>query len=229
MSHTQTKDGGSVTWTEQVAQAQPDQRALHPDISEAEAAGLGAAREKVGQAGGSAPEQGTDAGASGSSGSCSESAACRSEVEGPEHAADLQPTAVQQSDAAAQEEQSHTSGEEGVMQAPSESTPGANPAASAAKDTIDDADATQESISREGDHGRGECSSHTSMDAGSSAEDIAAVLADAVHALEEDQEMQRPDQDSWVHGKEGLSDVAHRLVPRSCAEQALEAGRGNAQ
>ena len=225
MSHTQTKDGGSVTWAEQVAQAQHDQRTLLPNISKAEAAGLGAVQGKVGQAGGSEPEQGTDAGASGSSGSCSESAACRSEVEGPEHAADPQPAAVQQSDAAAQEEQSHTSGEEGVMQAPSESTPGANPAASAAKDTIDDADATHGSISREGDHGRGECSSHTSMDAGSSAEDIAAVLADAVHALEEDQEMQQPDQDSWVHGKEGLSDVAHRLVPAAALSRLSKLGQ----
>lgn len=231
LSHTQTEDGGSVTWTGQATQPEPQQQTAQHDLVAAEAAGSGGVANKTHQAGGGEPHQDPEAISSGSAASCSAQGACQPGEEADKPTAGLQPAGVQHTGAAAddlakqdpEESMLHSSGMTDGGRKPSHSAPGGEGTAAAAEPDMSKVDAMDDSISRggradvspEGMYVAEQDSSDGSREghAGSSAQDIAGALADAVHTLRRAQGMQQPDQDSWEHVDEGGSDVAHGHLP----------------
>ena len=171
--------------------SQAQHEAARPDDSVAEAAGHGAELGKERQTGGNEPNQSVEADAPGSSQARGAGAAHQSGAEAQEHAADLPPADAQHSRAAA-------SGAE----------------AGAGK-----GDAIQDGAARKGTVGASTQVVHGSIEASASAstegdaEDVAAVLADAVHALEQAQDVQQPDQGTQAHGTGRAPAVAHSWVP----------------
>ena len=229
LSHTQTEDGGSVTWTGQATQPQPQHETAHLDVAAAEAAASDIEPEKLRQAGGGEPDQDTEA--SGSSGSCSAQGTCQSEVENQTPIEDAQPADVQHTEAAAESLSEHAAEDSllnssdtvDMRQALLKTGPGSEAASAGAEHSMGNADAPDDSISREGgadvslegvdvsEQGSSDDSAEGRLS--SSAEDIAAALAVAVHTLEVARETQQPDQDSAAHEDDGASDVAHSHAP----------------
>ena len=228
LSHTRTEGGGSVTWTGQAPQPDTQHETAHLDVAATEEAGSPVPDNGHQKVGGE-PDQ--DAEASGSSGSCGTLSAGQSEPEAHKPDADSQAADVPHAEAGADSLSEHAiednnldssdTGDTG--QEPSEPAPGALAASAGAEPSMGKADSPDDSVSRGGgadvscespqvreqDSSDGSTEEHLS----SSAEGIAAALADAVHTLEEALVMQQPDQDSGVHKDEGASDVAHSPVP----------------
>ena len=231
LSHTQTEGGGSVTWTGQATEPDPQHGAVHRDPIAAEAAGSGLVPDRVRQAGGGEPDQDAEAISAGSAAPRSAQGARQPEAQADKPTADLQPAVVQHADEAAgdpardapEDVTLHSSGTRDVRREPSDSAPGTKAAAAGAEPDMGAADAMHDSTSRggsaesppEGRHVAEQDSSDggTEGHAGSSAEDIAGALADAVHTLERAQGMQQSDQGSWAHEAEGGSEVARAHLP----------------
>ena len=239
LSHTQTEGGGSVTWTGQTLQPESQHETSHLDAAAAKAAGTDSVPDRVRQPGGGVPDQDAEA-------SCSVHCACQSEVQDYKPAEVSQSADVQHTEAAAEGLSGNAHGDDklgnprtgDMEQVPSEPAPDADAAeagpdmakADAVPDNISSGDSAD--VSREGIHITEEASSDDSTEGrvSSSAEDIAAALADAVHTLEEAHGAQQPDQDSQADEDEGASDVTHSHGPvilKSRLSRLAEVGRGS--